>query len=519
MATLKADDIVLGIDLGMTSLVTAYVPATGQAPQVIPMERNLTAFPAVVGMRPGRQVVLGRAALEMLTTAPERTVSGVKRLLGRKVGSQAVKDLSQRVGFRVTEGDGGEVLVNLDGQATSPPELAGLLLAEVRRYAEQQLGRSATHAVIAVPAYFQDTQKAAVRDAARRAGLEVLKLVHEPTAVALAYSYSRADVRILIIDMGGVRLDVSVMEITGNVFDVVATGGDAYLGGFVIDARIAEWILANIKKKFGRDLASDPALLTKVRAAAEQAKRELSKFKAVDLQIPLNVVPRGQKPEIGALRLHQETVESLAQDWADRVVALARHVIEERGLTPDDIDDVILVGGATRMPILKARVARAFGKEPRANLPPEEVIALGAALLGDSLKRDAAVETLGEGVGIALSDGRYMKIIEKDARLPITRRVMIPTHKDNQRFLELDLFQGDADDILQAEYLGTVVYRGLPEAKAGEAKVTVDMALGSDHVLVITSPDGNRQKETFAFPTKRARDGKKVEPHVHVARD
>jgi molecular chaperone DnaK len=517
---LRATDAVIGIDLGMTSVVAAHVPQ-GQPPQVIPGERGATALPAVVGFRSAKETVVGRAAQEMLTTAPERTVTGVKRLLGRKITSQAVKDLAARVGFKIVEGTDQDVTIQVDDRRISPVEVASLVLAQARALAEAHLKTTVAHCVVAVPAYFNDAQKTAVREAAKRAGMEAVKLVHEPTAVALAYGFNKGgDARIVILDMGGIRLDVSVMEITGNVFDVVATGGDAYLGGLVLDARIAEWILANIKKKYGKDLAAEPALLTKVRTAAEQAKRELSKFKAVDLQIPLNVVPKGTKPEIGPLRLNQETVEKLATDIVDRVISLTKHVLNERGLSPSDVDDVILVGGGTRLPLLKQRVTQVFGKEPRGTIAPEEVIALGAALLGDSLRREAQaqVDVLKEPIGIALSDGRFMKIIDKDSRLPITRRVMIPTVRDNQRTLEVDLFQGDHEDILNTDYLGTVVYAHIPEAKAGEAKVMVDLILGTDRVLTVASPEAGRDQEKFTLPTKESQgDSKKLTPHFVVA--
>jgi len=516
--TLRASDPIIGIDLGMTSVVAAYVAQNGQPPQVIPGERGATALPAVVGYRTGKEPVVGRAAQEMLTTAPDRTITGVKRLLGRKTTSQAVKDLAQRVGFKIAEGADQDVAVNVDGKLITPVEVASVLLTQIKALAEAHLKEKVAHCVIAVPAYFNDGQKAAVREAAKRAGLDAIKLVHEPTAVALAYGFNKGgDARIVILDMGGIRLDVSVMEITGNVFDVVATGGDAYLGGLVIDARIVDWILTNIKKKFGKDLSTEPALLTKVRTAAEQAKRELSKFKAVDLQIPLNVAPKGTKAEIGPLRLNQDTVDKLASDVVERVVTLTKHVLAERGLAPSDVDDVIFVGGGTRLPLLKQRITQVFGKEPRSTLPPEEVIALGASLLGDSLRREAQaqVDVLKEPIGIALSDGRFMKIIDKDSRLPITRRVMIPTVRDNQRVLEVDLFQGDHEDILNTDYLGTVVYGHIPEAKAGEAKVMVDLVLGVDRVLTVASPESGRDEERFQIGTKDSE--KKLQPSFVTA--
>lgn len=259
----------------------------------------------------------------------------------------------------------------------------------------------------------------------------------------------------------------------------------------------------------------------KVRTAAEQAKRELSRFKAVDLQIPLEQVPRGEKPKIGALRLKAEVIDKLAEDLVSRVVALVKHVLKERGLTPKDVDDVILVGGGTKLPLLRKRVADAFGKEPRSELPPEEVIALGAALLADSISRGtgAGIGVVKEAVGIALADGRYMRIIDRDSKLPITRRVMIPTIRDAQETLELDLFQGLGEDILENDYLGTIVYQGIQPAKAGEAKVVVDLALDANGMLVVTSPEDGRGNEKYEFTTKNGAEPPAAAPapSFHVA--
>lgn len=493
---------IIGIDLGMTSVIAAYVPGPGQPPQVIPGEKGLPALASVVAFKEGGRPVVGRAARDMLTTAPAQTVTGIKRLLGRKASSQAVRDLSTRVGFAIIEGKDGEAAVQVGDRNIRVTEVAGILLDQVRRFSEKHLGTQVRQCVIAVPAYFTEVQKEAVRDAAELAGLKVKKLVHEPTAVALAYGYNKgADARIVIVDMGGVRLDVSVMEISGNVFDVVATGGDPYLGGVNIDARIADWILATIKKKHGKDLRDEARLLQKVRTAAEQAKRELSRCKAVDLQIPLTVGTRKEKAKLGSLRLHLSTVEELGGDIVKRVLETVRRTLSDRNLKPGDIDDVILVGGATRMPLLIHKIQRLFGKEPRQSLPPEAVVSLGAALLADSLSKDrgSAEDIVDRSIGIALADGRYMRIIDKDSKLPITRRVMIPTVRDNQQTLELDLFEGDDDDIIDAAYLGSVVFKGISETKAGEAKVVVDMTLSPQRVLKISSPESGRDKESFEF--------------------
>ncbi len=493
---------IIGIDLGMTSVIAAYVPGPGQPPKVVPAEKGLPALASVVAFKDGSRPVVGRSARDMLTTAPSMTITGIKRLLGRKASSQAVRDLAARVGFSIVEGKDKEAAVQVADRQIRVAEVAGILLDQARRFAEKHLGEPVRQCVIAVPAYFNEVQKDAVRDAAALAGLTVKKLVHEPTAVALAYGYNKGgDARIVIVDMGGIRLDVSVMEISGNVFDVVATGGDPYLGGANIDTRIADWILATIKKKHGQDLQGEARLLQKVRTAAEQAKRELSRCKAVDLQIPLTVGTREQKAKLGLLRLHLSTVEELGGDIVKRVLDTVRRTLNERGLKPSDVDDVILVGGATRMPLLKNKVHRLFGKEPRQSIPPESVVSLGAALLADSLRRERPTpeDVVERSVGIALADGRYMRIIDKDSKLPITRRVMIPTVRDNQKILELDLFEGDEDDIIDADYLGSVVFQAIDDAKAGEAKVVIDMTLSPDRSLKITSPEAGRDKETFEF--------------------
>ncbi|MCA9554738.1 MAG: Hsp70 family protein [Myxococcales bacterium] len=515
---------IIGIDLGMTSVIAAHVPAPGEPPRVIPAEKGHTSLASVVAFKDGGRPVVGRAARDMLTTAPGQTVTGIKRLLGRKANSQAVRDLAARVGFEIIAGPDGEAAVRVADRDIRVPEVAGILLDQARRFAEKELGEPVRQCVIAVPAYFNDGQKAAVKEAAELAGLKVKKLVHEPTAVALAYGYNKGgDARIVIVDMGGVRLDVSVMEISGNVFDVVATGGDPYLGGANIDARIAEWILANIKKKHGQDLRAEPRLLQKVRTAAEQAKRELSRCKAVDLQIPLEVGSRDKKAKLGLLRLHLSTVEELAGDIVKRVLDTVRRTLGDRGLKPADVDEVILVGGATRMPLLKGKVEKLFGREARQSLPPEEVVSLGAALLADSLRRErpAAQDVVERSIGIALADGRYMRIIDKDSKLPITRRVMIPTFRDNQRILELDVFEGEAEDILDADYLGSVVYQGIVDAKAGEAKVVVDMTLGPERVLKITSPETGRDQEAFefaAFGHNTRKEDALLDPRFDVAK-
>jgi len=484
----------------MTSIVAAHAQGTESPPVIIPTERGQTALSSVVSFAQPTNPQVGRAARDQITISPERTVTGIKRLLGRKYDCQAVRDLISRVGYNIVADERGDAAVSINGRMFSPSELAGFILARIKAFASKQVGETIEHAVVAVPAYFNEEQKAAVRKAGELAGIEIVRLVHEPTAVALAYGYDKSEqARIVIIDMGGVRLDISVMEITRNVFDVVATSGDPYLGGANLDARLVDWILNQVRKQYNRDLTEEPALLVKVRTAAEQAKRELSRYSAVDLQIPLRAERRTPKTPVAKLRLERRVVEEFAEELTQRMMALVRYVLKQRNITAQDIDEVILVGGATRTPLVHKVVERFFGKAPRFSIAPEEVIALGAALLADSLSRDEPVEDkiVEVPIGIALSDGRFMKIIDKNAKLPITRRVMIPTTRDNQRHIELDIFEGEASELIETEYLGTLLFPDIPENTAGQSKLVLDMTLSDDYRLTIASD----HSEMYEFKT------------------
>ena len=500
---------IIGVDLGMTSIVAAYARAGSSPPVIIPTERGQPALASVVSFANPAKPQVGRAARDQITISPERTVTGIKRLLGRRYDCQAVRDLVTKVGYNIVSNEQGDAVVEINGRNFSPSELAGFVLARIKAFASNHLSQEIENAVIAVPAYFNEEQKQAVRQAGELAGLKVARLVHEPTAVALAYGYDKSEqARIIIIDMGGVRLDISVMEITRNVFDIVATSGDPYLGGANLDAHLVDWILNQVRKQYNRDLTQEPALLVKVRTAAEQAKRELSRYQAVDLQIPLRAERRTPQTPIAKLRLERRIVEEFAETITQRMMGLVRFVMKQRNLSPEDIDDVILVGGATRTPLVHTVVEGFFGKPPRFTIAPEEVIAFGAALLADSLSRDEPVEdkVVEVPIGIALSDGRFMKIIDQNAKLPITRRVMIPTTRDNQRNIELDLFQGEQDELVDANYLGTILFPNIPEDKAGQSKLVVDMTLSDEYLLTINCPKQTSNDKPYTFKTAGHKD-------------
>ncbi|MEE2900915.1 MAG: Hsp70 family protein [Myxococcota bacterium] len=494
------DAPIIGIDLGMTSILAAHVQKSDGVPKIIPTERGQTALASVVSFANPAKPQVGRAARDQITISPERTVTGIKRLLGRSHDCQAVRDLVERVGYKIMADGEGRAVVSINERVFSPSELAGFILARIKAYASNHLKKPINRAVVAVPAYFNAEQKNAVIKAGELAGINIVRLVHEPTAVALAYGYDKSEqARIVIIDMGGVRLDISVMEITRNVFDVVATSGDPYLGGANLDTQLVDWILSQIKRQYNLDLTKQPALLVKVRTAAEQAKRELSRYQAVDLQIPLRAEKRTPNTPIAKLRLERKTVEKFAETITHRLMGLVRFVLRQRNLSPEDIDDVILVGGATRTPVIHKVIENYFGKEPKFSIAPEEVIALGSALLAESLGREEPVQDkmVESPIGIALSDGRFMKIIDKKAKLPITRRIMIPTTRDNQKTIEVDFFQGEQEELFDANYLGTILFPGLPEKKAGQSKLIVDMTLSEEYLLTINCPDVGEQSFQF----------------------
>jgi molecular chaperone DnaK len=480
---------VLGIDFGMTSLVVAYVPGPDVGPEVIPLERGQMSLPAMVAFGNEGFVTVGRKAQLLRFTHPSWTVFGVKRILGRSFDSNAAREFARRVPFGLVAGHEGEACLQLGPRVVRCSEAASKLFSRAKELSERHLGKAVDECVVSVPAYFNDRQKAAVRESAELAGFRVRKLVHEPTAAALAYGFNKqGENRILIVDVGGFRCDVSVMEVAGNVFDVVATGGDPYLGGDAIDTLLVQWILEQIKKRYSVDLGLEPKLLHKVHLAAEQSKHELSRCRAVDLQIPLSLDKANRT--VGNLRLHRDMLDQISRELVDRVLRITGRTLEQKELTPEDIDAVILVGGTARLPMLRTALTKCFQMEPLSELPPEQVVALGAALLGESLghaRSSVASDTLALPLGMALPDGRYLRIIEKDSQLPITRRVMVPTPPAHPRNIEIDIFEGEATELIDADYLGSVVF-ARPTEQVDVPRFLVDMQVGVDRLLTVSSP-------------------------------
>ncbi len=494
---------IIGIDLGTTNSCAAFV--SNMIPRVIPIEGGFNTMPSVVTLHPSGTVLVGGAAKEQMVTNPERTLHGIKRLLGRQYHSRVVQELKRRVSYHIVPGEGGEAAVEIGGKKHMPVELQANILRQIKRYAEIQMGDDIPDAVIAVPAYYTDHQRALVKQAGQTAGWNVRRVINEPTAAALAYGFNRGfDQKILIYDLGGGTFDVSILELTGNVFQVVATGGDTFLGGADFDARVTDWILDKFKKQTKIDLAEDLAAMSKVRGAAERAKIELSLLANTQIRIPNVIDRRGKQVDLD-LMLDRETLNQLTGDLVSRTVEVIDRLLAERQIDKRDIDELVLVGGQTRMPMVVDVITQHFAKAPRKGVNPDECVALGAALLGDSLAKIDAVtllDAISVPLGVATPDGKLEVVIDKHTQLPHERQIQLPTREDNQTSMQIDLFQGEPGSIFDAEYLGTLVYGGIPPAPKGAVNVTLQLKLDPEGMLVATAThDKGGKPESLTLAT------------------
>ncbi len=494
---------IIGIDLGTTNTCAAYV--SNKIPRVIPTEGGFNTMPSVVTLHPSGSLLVGQAAKEQMVINPEHTLHGVKRLLGRQYKSKVVQELARRVSYKIVEAEGGWAAFEVDGKTHSPVEMQTIILKHLKRYAEIHLGEEIPDAVIAVPAYYTDHQRALVKQAGSQAGWNVRRIVNEPTAAALAYGFNRGfDQKILIYDLGGGTFDVSILELTGNVFQVIATGGDTFLGGVDFDNRVMEYIIDRFKKQSKIDLTEDTRALQKVRGAAERAKIELSLLINTQIRVPAVIERRGKLVDLEMV-LDRDTLNQLTGDLVNRTVEVIDKVLAARKLNKSDIDELIFVGGQTRMPLVVDVISSHFGKGPRRGVHPDECVALGAALLGDSLAKIDAVtllDALSVPIGIATPEGYLQVVIDKHTQLPHIGTVELPTREDNQTTMQIDVFQGEPGSVLDSEYLGSLIYKSIPAAPAGEVKVQIELQLDSEGMLSVVAKNSKTgEPETLSLAT------------------
>jgi molecular chaperone DnaK len=484
---------IIGIDLGTTNTLVASV--RNRIPKIVPTDRGNLILPTVVALSGKGDLLVGGVAKDQMVTNPRNTLYGTKRLIGRKYHSKAVEDLKQYFKYDIVEGPDGDAAVMLGGRMYTLPEVSSFILKQLKTIAEQFLGGPIDEAVISVPAYYTDSQRQAVKEAGRLAGFDVKRIVNEPTAAALAYGFNRGlDQKILVYDLGGGTFDVSVLHLTGNVFEVLATGGDTFLGGVDFDGRVMDYVLDKFWEETKVDLSQSPIAMQRIKNASEAAKIDLTLIPNVVIDLPY-IEERKGKPLDLRIPLTRETLNALTMDLVDRTFELCDRVLEEKGISRSEIDEIILVGGQSRMPLVQQRIQEHFGKAPRKGVHPDECVALGAALLADSLGTIDSVtllDAVSMPIGYALPNGRVRRVIEKNSIIPLVKSFRLPPPKEpGSPFIEMDIFQGDSDLMVDNEYLGTV---RVPAEAAGRK---IDFRLNEECLLqvIVEESTGPRRVE------------------------
>ncbi|AKQ67081.1 Chaperone protein DnaK [Myxococcus hansupus] len=493
----------IGIDLGTTNSIVATVQ-DGQ-PVVIKNRTGQGLTPSVLAMAKNGKRLVGGIAKRQAITNPQETVYAAKRLIGRKFSSHEVQDALRSLPYEVVAGQHDDLRIRMGGKDLSVPEISAMILQELKSDAEAHFGRPVSKAVITVPAYFNDAQRQATKDAGRIAGLDVLRIINEPTAAALAYGFGRTvNGRVAVLDLGGGTFDVSVLEISQGVFDVVGTGGDTYLGGEDWDNRIIEWLVFGFAKEHGIDLRKDRMALQRLKDAAEKAKVELSSVKEAALNLPFICTPPG-----GGAALHlqstlsREKLDDLTSDLAERVVGITTEVLGEAGVRASELKEVILVGGMSRMPKIVEAVRGYFRREPCKGVHPDEVVALGAAIQAYALVQPEhellLLDVTPQSLGVAIAGGSVRRLIPKNTTVPTSATEVFATSKDFQRVVKIMVLQGEHDLAHQNELLGEFVLTGLREAPRGQVEIDVTFDINAEGIVSVHAKDretGLRQSIT-----------------------
>ncbi len=495
---------IIGIDLG-TSNSCAAVVKDGR-PYVIPSREGYNTVPSIVAVNSRNAVVVGHLARAQLLVNPRATVYGAKRLVGRPFDSPEVQELKEKFPYEVVEGPNGEAAVRLGSLTLSLEEVSALVLREVKEVAQNHLGEEVNRAVITVPAYYSERQRQAVRAAGALAGLQVERILNEPTAAALAYAYGRhLEQRVLVYDLGGGTFDASVLELQDNVYEVISTGGDTFLGGVDFDARITDILLDRYKAQEGEPFGGDRVALSRLGDAAERAKCALSECTDFPVQLPY-LAARDGRPIALEAQLARAEIARAVEPLVDRTIDVCRDVLLAKGLSARDIDEVILVGGQSRMPLVHEKVAAFFGRPPSRAVHPDEAVAVGAALLAHSLGSAEGVvliDVLPMSVGIGLPGGRVKTIIERNTPLPARKQYGLATTRDGQTEFELVVLQGESEQVEECAYLGTVKLTDLPPGPRGMVKIALTFELGAECLLTVTAREMNTGRSVQAVLSTR----------------
>jgi molecular chaperone DnaK len=481
---------IIGIDLGTTNSCAALV--VGGKPFIVPSREGHNTVPSIVALNTRGRIVVGHLAKAQLLTNPRSTVHGAKRLVGRPWDSVQVQQLREKFAYEIVAGEDGFAAVKLGEATLSLEQVSALVLKEVREVAQNHLGAEVNRAVITVPAYYNERQRAAVRAAGALAGLRVERILNEPTAAALAYAHGRTvQQRVLVYDLGGGTFDASVLELNGNVYEVVSTGGDPFLGGVDFDNRIVDRLLELYQQQVGRKFDGDRVALSRMVDAAERAKCALSERQEFQIDLPYLALVDGKPIGLKAT-LSRAEIQELVEPLVDRTIEVCREVLAARSLSLSDLDEVILVGGQSRMPLVHRKVEAFFGRAPSHAVHPDEAVALGAALLAHSwgtADGPVLVDVVPMSIGIGLPGGRVKTIIERNTSLPIRKQYSLSTSRDEQEVFELVVLQGEGPTVDACEYLGTLTLSGLPKGPRGMVKVGITFELGAECLLEVTAKE------------------------------
>jgi len=491
---------IIGIDLGTTNSVVAVME--GSEAKVIPNAEGNRTTPSVVAFTKTGELLVGQVAKRQAVTNPTNTIFSIKRFMGRKYSE--VNEEMKMVPYTVERGDNGDVRVSVEGKKYSPPEISARILGKLKQAAEDYLGEKVERAVITVPAYFNDSQRQATKDAGRIAGLTVERLVNEPTAAALAYGLDKKkDQTIAVYDFGGGTFDISILEVGEGVVEVKATNGDTHLGGDNIDQRIMEWLLEEFKKDQGIDLGNDPMAMQRLKEAAEKAKIELSSAQETEINLPF-ITADAAGPKHLNLRLSRPKLEQIVDDLIQRSIAPCRQAIKDSGLDASKIDEVVLVGGQTRMPAIQKLVKDLFGKEPHKGVNPDEVVAIGAAIQGGVLRGDVKdmllLDVTPLSLGIETLGGVFTKLIERNTTIPTRKSEIFSTAADSQTSVEVHVLQGEREMARDNRTLGKFHLVGIPAAPRGVPQVEVTFDIDANGIVGVSAKDlgtGKEQKITI----------------------
>ena len=492
----------IGIDLGTTNSCVAVMD--GSTPKIIENSEGDRTTPSIVAFNDNDEVLVGQPAKRQAVTNPVNTLFAIKRLIGRRYQEDEVQKDMQLVPYSIVKADNGDAWVEAHGKKMSPPEVSARILMKMKKTAEEYLGEEVKEAVITVPAYFNDSQRQATKDAGKIAGLEVQRIINEPTAAALAYGMDKqqGDRKIAVFDLGGGTFDISIIEIAEvdgeHQFEVHATNGDTFLGGEDFDKRLIDYLAEEFKKDQGMDLQNDPLALQRLKEAAEKAKIELSSSQQTEINLPYITADQSGPKHLN-IKLTQAKLESLVEDLIERTIGPCRQALEDAGMKAGDIDEVILVGGQTRMPKVQQRVSEFFGKEPRRDVNPDEAVAAGAAIqggvLGGDVKDVLLLDVTPLSLGIETLGGVMTRLIDKNTTIPTNASQVFSTAEDNQSAVNVHVLQGEREKASGNKSLGRFDLAGIPPAPRGVPQIEVSFDIDANGILNVSARDKATGKE------------------------